>query len=260
MVGNSAPAPYRAEVAPTSRCLLCASEGEPGSQCSVCFMPRPTLASEPAQVLGCVRCKNPMVFIEVGAGAVVHACLGCRALFVPPRGWARAFSARDVTGDLEARVGIGAGGAIASLASCPVCHRQMDRARFAATSEVVIDACSGGHGVALSSGDLGRVVDYAAHKERIGANAAAREADAVWAKANGVDPRRQAIENEEAYVRAASAARMSKYAKGGGLGLGAVILIRLFFFVLDHNHHKAKTTSMGPRVEAAGSQGAADLR
>jgi hypothetical protein len=223
-------------------------------------MPRPTLAPEPAQIFGCVRCKAPMLAVDIGAGSVVHACTTCRSLFAPPRAWSRAFAARDVIGDLEARIGVPSAAAITPLANCPVCNRQMDRARFAATSEVVIDACSAGHGVAVSSGDLGRAVDYAAHKERIGANAAAREADAVWARANGVDPRRQAIANEEAYLRAASAARMSKYAKGGGLGLGAIILIRLFFFVLDHNHSKARTTPLNSRVSAAGAQGAADLR
>jgi Zn-finger nucleic acid-binding protein len=223
-------------------------------------MARPMLAPEPPHVLGCVRCKNPLVAIDVGAGSVVHACLACKALFVPPRGWVRAFSARDVVGDLEARIGVAPRAELGLLASCPVCARQMDRTRFAATSEVVIDACGAGHGVWLASGVLGRAVDYAAHKERIGANAAVREADAAWLRANNVDPRRHAIETEEAYVRAASAARLSKYAKGGGAGIALVILVRLFFFMMDHSTHRPSTRSSGARVQAAGTQGAADLQ
>jgi Zn-finger nucleic acid-binding protein len=201
-----------------------------------------------------------MVAVDVGAGSVIHACAGCRSLFVPPRGWGRAFAARDVVGDLEARIGLASGGPMPSLASCPICTRQMDRARFAATSEVVIDACSAGHGVSLASGDLGRAVDYAAHKARIGDNAAVREADAAWMRANNVDPRRHAIESEEAHVRAASAARMSRYAKGGGMGIGAVVLIRFLFYILNHQGHSKPATPLGPRVETAGAQGAADLR
>lgn len=222
-------------------------------------MARPTLAAEPPRVLGCVRCKNAMMALDVGAGSVVYACGNCRALFVPPRGWSRAFAARDVVGDLESRVGLAAQGAIAPLASCPICTRQMDRTRFAATSEVVIDACVSGHGVSVASGDLGRAVDYAAHKTRIGDHAAAREADAAWMRANNIDPRRHAIESEEARLRAASSARLSRYVKGGGAGIGLIIFIRILFLVLDRNAHHGKTT-LAPRVESAGAKGAADLR
>ena len=98
--------PYRdAAVGTSARCLLCASEGAPGSQCDVCFMPRPTMEAEPAQVLACVRCKNPMSAIDVGAGAGVHACMRCARLFVPPRAGSRAFSGRDGGGDLGRPVG-----------------------------------------------------------------------------------------------------------------------------------------------------------
>lgn len=260
MVGNLIPAPYRSELAQSSRCLLCASEGEPGSQCSLCFMPRPTLAPESARVFACVRCKNPMIAIDLGAGSVTHACTSCRSLFVPPRAWARAFSARDVIGDLEARIGAPPRGEVSPLALCPVCTRQMDRTRFAATSDVVLDACSAGHGVSLASGDLGRAVDYAAHKARIGDNAALREADAAWMKANNIDPRRAAIEAEEARIRGESGARMMRYAKGGGVGVGVFIVVRVLVFLVNHHNHPPKTVTHGPRVESAGTQGAAKLR
>jgi Zn-finger nucleic acid-binding protein len=230
----------------------------------VCFLERPTLAAEPPRVLGCVRCKNPMMAVDVGAGSVVHACATCRALFAPPRAWTRAFAARDVIGDLEARIGMAERASIAPLGSCPLCNRQMDRTRFAATSDVVIDACGGGHGVWLASGDLGRAVDYAAHKARIGENAAVREADAAWMKANNIDPRRHAIEAEEARLRAASSARLSKYAKGGLSGLAVVALVRVLVVILNRSHHPHQKTAgshdVGAPVSQAGANGAADLR
>jgi Zn-finger nucleic acid-binding protein len=223
-------------------------------------MARPTLAHEPARVLGCVRCKNPMSAIDIGAASVIHACTQCRSMFVPPRGWTRAFSAPDVAANLEQRIGAPARAELLPLASCPVCTRQMDRTRFAATSEVVFDACSEGHGVWLASGDLGRAVDYAAHKARIGVNAAVREADAAWMKANNIDPRRHAIETEETRARAASAARLSKYAKGGGAGVILFVVLRVLLMMLDRQHHSKTAVTHGGPVQTAGAQGAADLQ
>lgn len=257
-MANASFVPYRAADAQSARCLLCASEGPPGSTCSVCILPRPALGPEPAQMLACVRCKSPLAPIDVGAGGAVHACTRCARLFVPPRAWSRAFAARDVVADLETRLGQPPHGEVSPLGACPVCARQMDRARFAATSGVVLDACNANHGVWIANGDLGRAVDYAAHKARIGDEAAVREADAAWMKQNNVDPRAHAIATEEARIRAASATRMALYAKYSAGGIALVVALRLLLgFAL--RHHQAHASAPQKAVATAQANGAAQL-
>lgn len=60
---------------------------------------------------------------------------------------------------------------------CSTCGREMERARFAATSDVVIDVCVLGHGIWLDAGELGRVLAYANYLETDGAVQRAQDAD-----------------------------------------------------------------------------------
>jgi len=229
------------------------------------------MAAEPTQILACVRCKNPMSAIDVGAGAVVHACTRCARLFVPPRAWSRAFAARDVVGDLERRLGQPPRGEVAPLGSCPVCTKQMDRARFAATSPIVLDACAANHGVYIANGDLGRAVDYAAHKSRIGEHAAVREADAAWQNHQVVVPP-QVLAAEAARVRASGLERGKAYAMRSALAVGLYIVIRIVL-ALTRGHHAndakagtAPTATVAEEqqeqdtVDQAGAQGEAELK
>jgi hypothetical protein len=212
------------------------------------------MGAEPTQVLACVRCKNPMSAIDVGAGAIVHACTRCARLFVPPRAWSRAFAARDVVSDLERRLGQPPHGEVAPLGSCPVCARQMDRARFAATSPVVIDACAANHGVFIANGDLGRAVDYAAHKSRIGEHAAVREADAAWQNHQVVVPP-QVLAAEAARVRASGLSQGKVYAKRSAIAFGLYVVVRVLF-ALARNHHAPdpKTAAAAAAAGAAAGQ------
>jgi Zn-finger nucleic acid-binding protein len=163
-----------------------------------------------------------MRVVPLDGGGVVHVCEACRAMFVLPRAWSRAFDARDVVSDLEARFAMrseGGRGDVNPLATCPICGREMDRARFAATSDVVLDACPQGHGVWLDAGALGRAIDYAEHKARIGALAAIDEADA-------------ASQREEARAREARAGavlaeevKMQKRAKPRRVAAGSLVAL-----------------------------------
>lgn len=60
---------------------------------------------------------------------------------------------------------------------CSTCGREMDRARFAATSNVVIDVCVVGHGIWLDAGELGRVLAYSKYLETEGAEQRAQDAE-----------------------------------------------------------------------------------
>ena len=82
--------PYRAPAeVDSSFCLLCGSEGGPGSQCEVCLVARPSLDVEPTMNRTCGRCGKSLVAVAIAPGTNLHACLSCASLFVPPRAWSR---------------------------------------------------------------------------------------------------------------------------------------------------------------------------
>ena len=82
----------------------------------------------------------------------------------------------------------------------------MERARFAASSDVVIDVCPLGHGIWLDAGELGRVLAYAKYLQTEGAAASARDAELeqriAYAKSR-VDAERGARDYDAGLVRAA---------------------------------------------------------
>jgi Zn-finger nucleic acid-binding protein len=89
---------------------------------------------------------------------------------------------------------------------CSTCKREMERARFAGTSDVVIDVCALGHGIWLDAGELGRVLAYAKYLETEGAEKHARDAELerriVYEKSR-VDAERAAREFDDGIVTAA---------------------------------------------------------
>src|SRR5690606_13069367 len=109
-------------------------------------------------------------------------CVRCHGIFAPARAWSRFWRAPESGLDLEGRFPSGRAVPLTPLVACPVCRSEMERARFSATSDVVVDVCARGHGIWLDAGELGRVLAYAEHKARIGDAAAQREADLEWMK------------------------------------------------------------------------------
>lgn len=63
------------------------------------------------------------------------------------------------------------------LVKCPACSREMERVRFGAFSDVVIDVCALRHGVWLDGGQLQTLHAFVAQRERIGAESLARAAE-----------------------------------------------------------------------------------
>lgn len=110
--------------------------------------------------------------------------MSCRWTFLPPRAWKRVFDTPGLAATIEARVPLPTirVEGVLPLMACPTCGTEMDRARFAATSNIVIDACRLLHGVWLDAGEIAKVLAYAEHKARIGEEAAVREADDEWVR------------------------------------------------------------------------------
>lgn len=116
--------------------------------------------------------------MPVGGGAHAEVCTRCHGVFAAPRAWARFWRAPDSAHDLERRFPVRKDGpSLMDFVRCSTCGREMERARFAATSTVVIDVCPLGHGIWLDAGELGRVLAYATYLETEGAEQHAREAE-----------------------------------------------------------------------------------
>ena len=130
---------------------------------------------------------------------------------------------------------------------CPGCSREMERGRFGASSNVVIDVCLT-HGVWLDSGEVVAVADHAALRARVGVNAARQASEATdW---RGYDPGRAAVE-AEASLRASVARSRKKKASGAGFLLLILFLaLRLWFSFGRHG------SGAPPEINAAGQSAA----
>lgn len=174
--------PYRSAAEEDTFCFLCGSEGPAGSRCQPCLVERPRFASEAYLARHCARCAEALVGMPVGGGAHAEVCTRCHGIFASPRAWTRFWRAPESALDLERRFplrGEGRSGepSLMDFVRCSTCRREMERARFARTSDVVIDVCALGHGVWLDAGELGRVLAYAKYLETEGAANHARDAE-----------------------------------------------------------------------------------
>lgn len=186
--------PYRTSTEEHTHCFLCGSEGAPGSECTSCLVERPRLDAEAHAAVQCPRCLDPLVTMHVGGGANAHACTRCHGIFAPPRAWSRFWRVPDTASDLDRRFPHKFGPSLTPLVACSTCRIEMERARFSATSNIVIDVCPRAHGIWLDAGELRLVLAYAGHKARIGDEAARREADNGWRRPDEELERRIALE------------------------------------------------------------------
>lgn len=209
-------ADYRTSAAPgasvDSACLLCGAERSADQTCITCSVPMPRLTCRCGVINGvgadrcrecgaalvearphpraCPRCSTPLTEIGIDPSASVHVCLGCRGVFVPPRGWYLLLGRGDLVDALAARLPAAPAAPLSVLPAmfhCPECTGEMERGRFAATSTIVIDACALQHGLWLDAGELVAAVGYAKHRREIGYGAAVAEAEAVEREQSGYD-------------------------------------------------------------------------
>jgi Zn-finger nucleic acid-binding protein len=170
--------PYRTASNEDTFCFLCGSEGTAGSMCKPCLVERPRLESDAYVARQCPRCVEPLVGMPVGGGAHAGVCTRCHGIFAAPRAWSRFWHSPESAHDLERRFPMReAGPSLMDFVRCSTCGREMERARFAASSDVVIDVCAHGHGIWLDAGELGRVLAYAKYLETDGAQEHAKDAE-----------------------------------------------------------------------------------
>ena len=159
---------------------------------------------------------------------MVFGCLSCRWTFWSPRAWSVAFDTPATAGRIEAQVPLPTIRieGLLPLMGCPACGQEMDRGRFAATSDIVIDTCRWMHGVWLDAGDVRRAIEYSEHKLRVGATEAVREAEDAWSRR---ERERDAERQLAALELRRTAVATPTIARGPNV---ATLLIVLFFGLL----------------------------
>jgi len=178
-------APYRtaAAPAPLTRCLLCGDVANQTSHCVRCGAE----ASEPslrgaALSIGCPRCARPLSPLGFDGGTLLR-CELCSGAFVTAFDWAGLIEVAThgiaaVLGQLvPPPPGLGPSSAeLTKLVPCPVCALEMDRFRFAALTNHVVDACSR-HGLWFDGGELVGAVQYVKAREARGGQPSPEEAE-----------------------------------------------------------------------------------
>lgn len=206
-MSGDAGSPYRTPADEDTFCFLCGSEGAAGSTCRPCLVERPTFVSEAYVARACPRCKVALIGMPVGGGAHAEVCTRCHGIFASPRTWTRFWRSPETVRDLERRFPLRAAGcSLMEFVHCSTCGREMERARFAGTSSIVIDVCTLGHGIWLDAGELGQVLDYAKYLETEGAEAHARDAELerrIAYEKSRIEAERAARQFDAGFVRAA---------------------------------------------------------
>ena len=153
----------------------------------------------------------PLLAIGIAPSANVHACRSCHGIFVGARAWctlvARPELAPAIASKLPARDAPSS--ELVRLLKCPACTKEMERGRFGARSNIVIDVCIA-HGIWLDSG----------------------EAVAVAAAESGPHDGNLAAAQAEATMAAASiASRTQKVKRTGLIVFFALVALRVGFFI-----------------------------
>jgi Zn-finger nucleic acid-binding protein len=217
-----------------SYCFFCGSGGPAGSACPSCLVTIPRPAPEIATSFACPRCTSgattPLLAIGIAPSATIHACQGCHGIFVGARAWctlvARPELARAIASRLPAREAPSS--ELVRLLRCPACAKEMERGRFGASSNIVIDVCVA-HGIWLDSGEVVAVADHAALRARVGVQAARRATNAAE---SGPHDGNLAAAQAEATMAAASLASRKQTVKRTGLILFlALVALRVGLFI-----------------------------
>jgi Zn-finger nucleic acid-binding protein len=158
-----------------SFCYFCGKRGLPGATCSTCgiAIPDPNAPDGIATALMCPRCVTvalvPNVLAGAGPGLVCHTCARCHGVLLTARSWCALVAQPALATALETNVARPAAATeLLGLLSCPACKREMERGRFAASSNVVVDVCIL-HGMWLDRGELTDVVKHASMRGALGA-------------------------------------------------------------------------------------------
>jgi Zn-finger nucleic acid-binding protein len=157
-----------------SFCYFCGKRGLPGATCGACgiAIPDPSAPDGIATALMCPRCVTvalaPIVLAGAGPGLTCHTCAQCHGVLLTARSWCALVEQPALVTALETTVPRPAAPTeLLALLSCPACKREMERGRFAASSNVVVDVCIL-HGMWLDRGELTDVVKHASVRGALG--------------------------------------------------------------------------------------------
>lgn len=232
-----------------SNCFFCGTAGPHGTTCPSCLVPIPRLTPDVEASHACPRCRTPLLALGIAPSATIHACPRCHGILVGPRAWctlvARPELAPAIAAKLPAREARPA--ELIPMLACPACSREMERGRFGASSNIVIDVCLT-HGIWLDSGEVVAVADHAALRARVGVSAARKASEASdW---QGYDPNRAAIEAEASLRAATASSRNKKRATGAGFFLLLLFLALRLWFVFGRG------SGAPPEITGAGRSAA----
>ena len=217
-----------------SYCFFCGSAGPAGSACPSCLVTIPRPVPEVTTTFACPRCSatatTPLLAIGIAPSATIHACRSCHGIFVGARAWctlvARPELAPAIASKLPRREAPSS--ELVRLLKCPACAKEMERGRFGASSNIVIDVCVA-HGIWLDSGELVAVADHAALRARVGVQAARRATNA--AESGPHDGDLAAAQAEATMATASIASRRQKVKRTGLVVFLALVALRVGFFI-----------------------------
>jgi Zn-finger nucleic acid-binding protein len=232
-----------------SYCFFCGSAGPAGSACPSCLVTIPRPVPEVAMTFACPRCTSPattpLLAVGIAPSATIHACQTCHGILVGARAWctlvARPELARVIASKLPTRAAPSS--ELVRLLRCPACTKEMERGRFGASSNIVIDVCVA-HGIWLDSGEVVAVADHAALRARVGVQAARRATNA--AESGPYDGNLAAAQAEATMAAASIASRKQKVKRTGLIVFLALVALRVGFFIARGG------TAAPPEIKGAG--------
>jgi Zn-finger nucleic acid-binding protein len=199
--------------------LLCGDVVNDSSHCVRCGAEVPEAGLRGAALsVGCPRCARTLVPLSFDGGTLLR-CERCSGAFVTAFDWAQLIDVAthgipSVLGQLvPPPPGLGpASGELMNLVSCPVCAAEMDRFRFAALTNHVVDACTR-HGLWFDAGELVGATQYVKGREARGGAPSTEEAEEL--RAWQLQKLQWAEEGESYAIERASRERIDRFENGG---------------------------------------------
>ncbi|MBS2015173.1 MAG: zf-TFIIB domain-containing protein [Deltaproteobacteria bacterium] len=214
-----------------SYCFFCGTAGTAGGTCQSCLVPigNPYAEGTAPVSLGCPRCATSrLTAIGIAPNTSVHACTQCHGVMVGARAWCTLLTRPDLAQQLMSRLPPRPASAeqLVRMLKCPQCAREMERGRFGASSNIVIDVCTT-HGLWLDGGEIGAVVQHAQYRQQVGAHSARRQVDLAEMRSQ---PHLSASGSGPVVVVVSPEATRRRRGILGGLGVVAVVLLARFVF------------------------------
>jgi len=186
-----------------------------------------------------------MLAIGIAPSATIHACQSCAGIFVGARAWCTLVARPELAHAIGSRLAArrAPSSELVRMLRCPACSKEMERGRFGASSNIVIDVCVA-HGTWLDSGEVVAVAEHAALRARVGVQEARRATNA--AESGPYDGDLAAAQAEATMAAASLASRKQTVKRTGLVVLLALVALRVGFFIARGG------TAAPPEIKGAG--------